>query len=260
LAQAQIDKVQTAQTALIGATAMGATTSETSTIQQLGPNTAIGAINTLLEQAQAEQTQSEQTIEASELPIASATTSFSGQTSGGSVTSYSNETSGYSEYPGQYEQEEWSHISGSFSATSVSLASTSDTTGGSSSVSGSEDTDEFQFSVAVDNQSFSFGFAANGLGQVAPTEGDGFSAGQGSLTDDFVAFVTAADGGSALLEFNVTGLNATQAQQVAADFQEVTSAPESKGTALNAENQYTVNYGSGASIAFTDIIGIPPND
>jgi hypothetical protein len=127
----------------------------------------------------------------------------------------------------------------------VSSASTSDATGGA--------VDNFQIALSVGGEAVDVGFSVAGLGQVQVGRGGDISVGQGELQDFFQLDIS-SDGYSAGVALNIGGLNAAQAQQVAAAFEQATSAPSAVGTALNTGSHYTGNYG-GVSVIVQEVTG-----
>ncbi|TAL82150.1 MAG: hypothetical protein EPN75_02855 [Beijerinckiaceae bacterium] len=256
LAQAQIEHAQTITSwGLINSV----TTERINVIQPSGPT-----ISSLLAQAQAEQTQAEQTLTNSW--GGSASTAYAAQAPEGSITSFSEESDGVTESTSWAGQESWASTAASMSATSVSLAPAPDAISGSS-LNQTGPVDNFQFAATADNQTFAFGFTLEGLSQVEhEPDSNEYSVGSGTLTD-FFQINLSVDGYGGGLSFNIGGLDAEQAQQVAAAFDEATSAPNNVETAINTGvqytetyipstgYQYTEGYNPGVSVSFGEIIG-----
>lgn len=127
-----------------------------------------------------------------------------------------------------------------------------------SASSASASIDNFQATVAVGTDSITVGFALAGLGklQLDPSAG-GYSVGQGHLADFFQIDVSAA-GQCVGIAFNIFGLDATQAQQLAAVYQDATSAPNNIGSATNTGFDYTKCYGPDFSVNYAGVIGYGP--
>jgi hypothetical protein len=131
-----------------------------------------------------------------------------------------------------------------------------------SASSGSATVDTFEMNVTIGSKSITVGFALQGLGQltVDSTTGD-LSAGDGNLRDMFQINV-GADGQGVGMAFNVGGLDATQAQQLASVFADATSAAGSVGSPANGAGiaidtgySYSGNYGPDFSVGYSMIVG-----
>ena len=79
--------------------------------------------------------------------------------------------------------------------------------------------DNFQIALSVGGEAVDVGFSVAGLGQVQVGRGGDISVGQGELQDFFQLDIS-SDGYSAGVALNIGGLNAAQAQQVAAAFEQ----------------------------------------
>jgi Tfp pilus assembly protein FimT len=131
-----------------------------------------------------------------------------------------------------------------------------------SASSGSASIDTFEANVTIGSKSLTVGFALEGLGQltVDPTTGD-LSAGNGNLRD-FFQIMVGADGQGVGIAFNVGGLDATQAQQLASAFEDATSAagtvdPTSNGAGIAVDTGYSYDgdYGPDFSVNYSMIVG-----
>jgi hypothetical protein len=133
------------------------------------------------------------------------------------------------------------------------LASTTFTS--TSSASGSIDT--FQATVDVGGDSVTVEFALDGLGQVKlGPGGTGIDVGSGDF-DDFFQINVGAFGQGVGQAFNVFGLDATQAQDLAAEFNQAISAPPNAPVALDTGYNYTGSEGPDFSVGYSEIVGRP---
>jgi hypothetical protein len=139
--------------------------------------------------------------------------------------------------------------SSGYSVTSVSLASTSDASGSNAQT---DQADYFQLGVTIGNDSIEVGFTVAGLGQVGAGDGVfGYSVGQGN-EEDLLQIGASADGLYVGVAFGIFGLDAAQAQQVGAAFQEAISAPyqtgiQSPGSSFNYSENFGPGFSGGAS-------------
>jgi hypothetical protein len=141
----------------------------------------------------------------------------------------------------------------------VSYSASTDFTSASS---GSTSIDSFEANVTIGSKSVTVGFALEGLGPLTldPTTGI-LSAGNGNLRDFFQINV-GADGQGVGIAFNVGGLDATQALQLASVFEDATSAAGSVGSPANSSGiaidtgySYSGDYGPDFSVGYSMIVG-----
>jgi hypothetical protein len=253
LAQAQIDQAQTAT--LGGASA---TTSSNALVSASATISSPNSIQQIAEQIQTETSGGQSTSVIAALATSAVKTAGSSTLASASaivsqdfvrLNQAETETSAGSTISTHSEAVQMLGVSSLTSGVSVSLTATSDATSGAI-------VDNFELALSVGSQSVAVRFSVAGLGQVegAPGGGSAISVGQGPLMD-FFQLDMASDGYAGGVAFNIEGLDATQAQQVAAAFEAATFAPSNIGTAINTGGRYTEDYAPGVSVVVQEATG-----
>jgi hypothetical protein len=210
---------------------------ESTGISGSSANAPANAIQAILAQAQITQTE---TSDGESVTSTTAQAAYAVQMGGSSSLLGAGVTMS-TQYTSQWDGVSYST---SDSVTSVSSASTSDATPNPQA----EQADYFQLAITIGNDTIAVGFTVDGLGQAGTAPlGLGYSVGQGNLADN-LGMQVSADGQDIGIYFNVTGLDAAQAQKVAAAFEEATSAPNNGGTSGSYNEDYGPNFSAEYSV------------